>query len=389
MIKRQDIEKLEHSALAPFAVRSGDSNGRQFKEKEHAYRTRFQRDRDRVIHTSAFRRLEYKTQVFVYHEGDYYRTRLTHTLEVAQIARSICKSLSLNEDLSEAIALAHDLGHPPFGHTGQKVLNQLMKDHGGFEHNKQCLRIVKLLESRYPDFPGLNLTWEVLEGVSKHSRDDSSPIFKNALNRFPSLEAQVADVADGIAYNAHDLDDGITSGLLDIGDVRKITLWKENEKRLDKQYSNLDFTLKKYQVVRSIINQLITDFRSCTVRNIKKHKIRTVEDIRQCGVRIAGFSPDMDARQKQLKKFLNKKMYQHRRVLRMEFKAELYLSEIFKAYLKIPKLLPESGYGHPQEDVHERKLCDYISSMTDRYAIGEYKKLFSPDKQDEPEDPWK
>ncbi|NIQ01266.1 MAG: dNTP triphosphohydrolase, partial [Nitrospinaceae bacterium] len=253
MIKRQDIEKIEQSALASYAVKSGESRGRQHKEKEHPYRTRFQRDRDRVIHTSAFRRLEYKTQVFVYHEGDYYRTRLTHSLEVAQITRSICKSLQLNEDLAEAIALSHDLGHPPFGHTGQTVLNQLMRGNGGFEHNKQSLRIVKLLEKRYPEFDGLNLTWEVLEGISKHSRDEENPLITLDGYRFPSLEAQVADVADGIAYNAHDLDDGITSNLLDLGQIRKVALWRENEKQLDQKYSNLDLTLKKYQVVRRII----------------------------------------------------------------------------------------------------------------------------------------
>ena len=229
MIKRQDLEKFEASYLAPWAVKSGDSRGRQHREPEHPYRTRFQRDRDRVIHTSAFRRLEYKTQVFVYHEGDYYRTRLTHSLEVAQITRSICKSLRLNEDLAEAVALSHDLGHPPFGHTGQDVLNELMKSHGGFEHNRQSLRIVKLLEKRYPEFDGLNLTWEVLEGICKRVRDEENPLTVIKGARHPSLEAQVVDCADGIAYNAHDLDDGITSDLLDVQQLRGVALWRENE----------------------------------------------------------------------------------------------------------------------------------------------------------------
>ena len=200
MVKRQDIEELENNSLASYAVKSGKSKGRQHKEKEHLYRTRFQRDRDRVIHSSAFRRLEYKTQVFVYHEGDYYRTRLTHSMEVAQIARSICKSMQLNEDLAESIALSHDLGHPPFGHTGQKILNGLLKNHGGFEHNKQGLRVVRLLEKRYPEFTGLNLTWELQEGISKHSTDPENPIMRARDYNFPSLEAQVADCADGIAY---------------------------------------------------------------------------------------------------------------------------------------------------------------------------------------------
>ena len=293
MIKRQDLEKIEVQSLAPYAMKSGESKGRQHKEKEHSYRTRFQRDRDRIIHTAAFRRLEYKTQVFVYHEGDYYRTRLTHSLEVAQIARSICKSLQLNEDLAEAVALSHDLGHPPFGHTGQNVLNRLMKGNGGFEHNKQSLRIVKLLEKRYPEFDGLNLTWEVMEGISKHSQDEDNPVTSDSAVRFPSLEAQVADFADSIAYNAHDLDDGITSNLLDLGQLRKVALWKENEKKFDEKYTGLDFKLKKYQVVRSIINDLISDFRRATLKNLKQYKVGTVDDVRRAPVRMAAFGKEV------------------------------------------------------------------------------------------------
>ena len=368
--------------LVPYAIKSGDSGGRQHPEKEHPYRTRFQRDRDRVIHSSAFRRLEYKTQVFVYHEGDYYRTRLTHSLEVAQITRAICKSMQLNEDLAEAIALSHDLGHPPFGHTGQNILNQLMKGHDGFEHNKQSLRIVKLLEKRYPEFVGLNLTWEVLEGISKHKKDAENPIFQREGFRYPSLEAQVADFADGIAYNAHDLDDGVTSGLLDIDKLRKVALWRENEKLLDDMYTNLDFKLKKYQIVRRIINDLITDFREHSLQNLKKLNIKTPEDIRCSPQRVAGFTPEMDAKNKELKSFLFKNMYTHPRVMRMEFKAELYLTKIFNAYIKLPALLPESSGNHDSRDSLERKICDYVSGMTDRYAISEYKKLFTPGERD-------
>ena len=236
---RTDLEHQEAENLAPYAVRSGSSWGRPFEEAEHPYRTCFQRDRDRIIHTSAFRRLEYKTQVFVYHEGDYYRTRLTHSLEVAQVARSIAKTLRLNEDLTEAVALAHDLGHPPFGHTGQTVLNRLMNDYGGFEHNRQSLRIVKFLEKRYPNFPGLNLTWEVLEGISKHKKDPDNPISANEKYRNLSLEAQVADCADSIAYNAHDLDDGVTSGLLSFEQLNDVALWRENESKIRTLYTNL------------------------------------------------------------------------------------------------------------------------------------------------------
>ncbi|MDP6231607.1 MAG: deoxyguanosinetriphosphate triphosphohydrolase [Nitrospinaceae bacterium] len=382
LIKRQDIEGLENKSLAPYAVKSGDSRGRKHKEKEHPYRTRFQRDRDRVIHSSAFRRLEYKTQVFVYHEGDYYRTRLTHSMEVAQIARSICKSMQLNEDLAESIALSHDLGHPPFGHTGQNILNRLMKDHGGFEHNKQGLRVVKLLEKRYPEFSGLNLTWEVQEGISKHSVDSDNPIMKMESHRYPSLEAQVADCADGIAYNAHDLDDGITSGLLNLELVRKLALWREHEKKLDQKYSNLDFKLKKYQIVRLIINDLITDFRQTTLKNLQSNKIQSVNDIRNAKKRVAGFSSEMVEKNGELKKFLHKNLYNHRKVKRMEFKSEIYLTKLFNAYVGDVGLLPESVQKEENADSLQRRICDYISGMTDRYAISEYKKLFSPDEKD-------
>ena len=376
MIKRIDFEKLESTILAPYAVKSGESRGRQHTEEEHPYRSRFQRDRDRIIHTSAFRRLEYKTQVFVYHEGDYYRTRLTHSLEVAQIARSICKSLQLNEDLAESIALSHDLGHPPFGHTGQDVLNRLMKENGGFEHNKQSLRIVKLLEKRYPEFDGLNLTWEVLEGICKHTKDKENLITSEEGMRHPSLEAQIADFSDGIAYNAHDLDDGITSNLLDLGQLRKVALWKENEDRFDQQYSNLDFKLKKYQVVRGIINELVTDLREATLKNIERYSLKSVDEVRRTPTLIASFGKAVSEKNKELKKFLHKNMYSHRKVLRMEFKAELTLDGIFEAYLKMPGLLPESILNSEVHGNLERRICDYISGMTDRYAINEYKKLY-------------
>ena len=382
MITRFHLEKLESNTLAPFAVKSGESQGRQYPEEEHQYRTRFQRDRDRIIHTSAFRRLEYKTQVFVYHEGDYYRTRLTHSLEVAQIARSICKSLQLNEDLAESVALSHDLGHPPFGHTGQDVLNRLMKDHGGFEHNKQSLRILKLLEKRYPEFDGLNLTWDVLEGICKHTKDEENPITSAEGVKYPSLEAQIADFADGIAYNAHDLDDGITSNLLDLDQLRKVALWKENEDRFDKKYSGLDFKLKKYQVVRSIINELTTDLRDATSKNIEDHKVTSVDEVRRAPVRIATFGKEVAEKNKELKKFLHKNMYSHRKVLRMEFKAGLTLDGIFAAYTKMPGLLPESVLKNEAHGTLERRMCDYVSGMTDRYALNEHKNLYSSDEED-------
>ena len=382
LVKRQDIEELENNSLASYAVKSGNSKGRQHKEKEHPYRTRFQRDRDRVIHSSAFRRLEYKTQVFVYHEGDYYRTRLTHSMEVAQIARSICKSMQLNEDLAESIALSHDLGHPPFGHTGQKILNELLKNHGGFEHNKQGLRVVRLLEKRYPEFSGLNLTWELQEGISKHSVDLENPIMGMKGYNFPSLEAQVADCSDGIAYNAHDLDDGITSGLLNLEQVRKLALWREHEKVLDQKYKNLDFKLKKYQIVRQIINNLITDFRRTTLKNLKVNKIQSVDDVRCAKKRMAGFSASMFEKNRELKKFLHQNLYNHRKVKRMEFKSEMCLTGLFKAFTTHFALLPELVQREGGHDSLQRRICDYISGMTDRYAISEYEKLYSPGEKD-------
>ncbi len=379
MITRTDIEQLEKSVLAPYAVHSQNSQGRKHNELEHTYRTRFQRDRDRVIHSSAFRRLEYKTQVFVYREGDYYRTRLTHSLEVAQIARSISKSLQLNEDLTEAVSLAHDLGHPPFGHTGQAVLNKLMKPFGGFEHNQQSLRIVKFLEKKYPEFDGLNLSWEILEGICKHKKDPENPITVNSKIKNPSLEGQVADRSDAIAYTAHDLDDGITSGLLNASQLSANALWKENETELEKGYSNLDDKLKKYLMVRNIINILVSDFRENTTKNIKQYEVRSPNDIRTCKEKIGDFSSEVKSKLNELKNFLFKNMYHHPRVLRMDFKAEIYLTNIFEAYMSNNELLPPSVLSKKHLGEKERLICDYISGMTDRFAISEYKNLFSPD----------
>ena len=374
---------LQPGERAPgrYAASAVASRGRENPEPECPTRSPFQRDRDRIIHSAPFRRLIHKTQVFVFHEGDHYRTRLTHSLEVAQITRSICKSLQLNEDLAEAIALAHDLGHPPFGHTGQDVLNELMKDHDGFEHNKQSLRIVKVLEKRYVEFEGLNLTWEVQEGMSKHSKDTDNPLLNETGHRYPSLEGQVADFADGIAYNAHDLDDGITSNLIDSEQLREVALWQENEKKLEQQYSNLDFELKKYQIVKRIINDLITDFRKTTQENTEQYGIRSVSDVRSCQKRVAGFSKEVAEKNNELKKFLYKNMYRHRRVRHMEFKAERYLTKLFDAYTRIPQLLPESVLANEHQGSLPRRICDYISGMTDRSSIDEYRKLYSPDEK--------
>lgn len=379
MLIREEQEKWEEDKLASYAVKSSQSKGRRYPEKEHPYRTAFQRDRDRVIHCSAFRRLEYKTQVFVYHEGDYYRTRLTHTIEVSQISRSIAKALRLNDDVAEAVALAHDLGHPPFGHSGEHILNDLMKANGGFEHNLQSLRIVKKLEKRYPEYSGLNLTQEVLEGMSKHSTEYDKPqTTDNDNNMFPLLESQIVDFADGIAYNSHDLDDGITSDLINEDMLSDVRLWRDNFKVIGKSNPTADFTVKKYQVIRTIINQLVTDLVSQTLGNIKKRNIQKPEDVRNCSVAIVSFSPEIEEKNSELKKFLYKNLYKHHRVVRMELKAEKIIKELFETYLNRHVVLPPKVQQEMEKEAKERVVCDYIAGMTDRFAMDEYKKLFDP-----------
>lgn len=375
MVTKKKLENFDTDRLASYAMKNHLSKGRYYHEDEHPFRTAFQRDRDRIIHCSAFRRLEYKTQVFVYHEGDYYRTRLTHSIEVAQISRSITKTLRLNEDLAEAIALAHDLGHPPFGHSGEQILNKLMKDHGGFEHNQQSLRIVTKLEKRYPEYPGLNLSREVLDGMNKHSTDYDNPHNKN---RFSFLESQIVDFSDGIAYNSHDLDDGITSSLINSNMLKDIRLWSHNFKKVDEKYPEADFTIKKYQVIRSIINQLVTDLNFQTLKNIKNFNIHEHGDVENCNNPVVSFSPEMEEKNSELKNFLFNNLYKHYRVVRMEIKAEKIITELFDTYFNHPVVLPPKVQQEMKSETKERAICDYISGMTDRYAMGEYKKLFDP-----------
>lgn len=375
MRTRQEYESLEEKLLAPYGMKSVNSDGREYPEAEHPYRTCFQRDRDRVIHANAFRRLEYKTQVFVYHEGDHYRTRLTHSLEGAQIARSIARSLGLNEDLSEAIILAHDLGHTPFGHSGEVVLNRLMKEDGGFEHNRQSLRIVTVLEDRYPNFPGLNLTYEVREGLAKHQSAYDKP---NAQANFkkkgqPTLEAQIVNIADEIAYSNHDLDDGLRSGLITLKQLNEIQLWVEHYSK----QSSSDNKVKNRQTIRAIINDFVTNLESQTESNLKDAQIKSVEDVRSSKLKLVGTTPDFDKKNRELKSFLREKMYKHYRVERMAEKAERILEGLFKAYLKNPKIMPPEIYEKSSKEL-QRTICDYIAGMTDRFALEEYKKLFDP-----------
>lgn len=376
-MRREEYETWEKDRLAPYAMKSRDSSGRKHSESEHPFRTAFQRDRDRVVHSSAFRRLEYKTQVFVYHEGDYYRTRLTHTIEVAQIARTIARALRLNEDLAEAIALAHDLGHPPFGHSGEKALDELMNGNGGFEHNRQSLRIVEELEQKYPDFPGLNLTAEVREGLAKHSTDYDHPELTNEEKKTsPTLEAQVVDFADGIAYNSHDLDDGITSDMVHVEKLEKVALWRENLENLENSKQKFDLKMKKYQIIRMIINQQVTDLIDQTSKNIQEKGTRTIDQVRYEPRHLVSFSPGMQEKNQELKDFLKNNLYRHYRVNRMENKAKRIINDLFSTYVNQLELLPLFPDNIPVNIGKERLVCDYIAGMTDRFALSEVKKLF-------------
>lgn len=380
MQSRQEIEELELKILAPYAMKARFSRGRVHKEEEHAFRSCYQRDRDRIIHSTAFRRLEYKTQVFVNHEGDYYRTRLTHTLEVTQIATSTARALKLNTDLVEAIALAHDIGHPPFGHSGEDELHELMKDHGGFDHNLQGLRVVDTLEERYPNFKGLNLTWEVRESINKHTTpfDHAKRIIQLEPDKSSTLEAQVVDLADEIAYDNHDLDDGITSGLIKEEDLREIPLWRQMDERVRKTYSNLKDEIRKYQIVRALINAEVTDLIAESEERIKRFNINTSEDARKITERIVAFSQQLIGERAPLKKFLYENLYMHHKVIRMADKSRRFIRELFNVYLSRPEQLPTTSRERLKAEEPRRVICDYIAGMTDRYALDEYIKLFHP-----------
>ncbi len=379
MLKRRDLEKKE-DLLAIYAQKSKFTRGRCYKEEEHAYRSCYQRDRDRIIYSTAFRRLEYKTQVFVNHEGDYYRTRLTHTLEVSQIAKSIARALGLNEDLVEAISLAHDLGHTPFGHSGEDALNEIMRDYGGFEHNSQGLRVVDYLEERYPGFPGLNLTYEVREGIIKHSTpfDRPRPEIPFEMKGSPLLEIQAVDIADEIAYDNHDLDDGITSGLIKEEDLHSIGLWREKDKEIKKRYPGIKGEVKKYQIISSIINSQVTDLLTCTEANIKRFKIKRPQDVFKIPERIVVMSKAMQASRIPMREFLTEKLYKHYRVVRMSSKAHRFITSLFKVYIDKTEQLPPTTQARIKNEDKYRVICDYIAGMTDRYALDEYKKFFEP-----------
>ncbi len=380
MLTSKEIESREERELAPYAMKSKDSRGRKHPEEEHQYRSIYQRDRDRIIHSTAFRRLEYKTQVFVNHEGDYYRTRLTHTIEVSQIARSIARALNLNEDLAEAIALAHDLGHTPFGHSGEDALKKLMEGHGGFEHNLHGLRVVDILEQKYPNFPGLNLSWEVKESIVKHISpyDHTSTTTEYNIDERPLLEAQIVDKADSIAYDNHDLDDSLKAGIITDSDLQTVDLWRETQKKVKKKYVIDNHDILIAQTIRTLINVEVTDLLENTLSMLKREGIKTVKDVRNHPGLIVSFSPALSEQKKKLQNFLFKNVYQHYRVARMSDKAKRFLEELFIAFIKNPKQLPSEYQRWIEEAGLYQGVCDYIAGMTDRFAQDEYKKLFYP-----------
>jgi dGTPase len=380
MLTQKQIKDYESRYLAPYAMKSVDSRGRVYKEQEHPYRSAYQRDRDRIIHCAAFRLLEYKTQVFVNHEGDYYRTRLTHTLEVSQIARTIALALRLNVDLTEAIALAHDLGHTPFGHSGEDALNELMAKHGGFNHNSHGLRVVDELEERYPDFPGLNLTWEVREGIVKHSTkfDKSVKIKDLAPREMPTMETQIVDIADEIAYDNHDLDDGLTSGLINEVDLKELSIWKKIHSSIPEKYAGIPPEKKKYMLIRNLINMQVTDLIQETEKKVRELKLNSPADIKKMSHKIIAFSAPMREYRKPLREFLMEKLYHHYRVVRMTDKAKRFIKELFQVYMSRPEALNPQVQKRVKLDGARRAICDYIAGMTDRNALDEYKKLFDP-----------
>ena len=380
MIDINEYMKREDSSLAKYASRNSESRGRKYPQRKHPYRPPYERDRERVIHSNSFRRLTYKTQVFVNHEGDHYRTRLTHTLETATIARSIATALNLNTDLTEAISLSHDLGHTPFGHTGEEVLNELLCDAGGFEHNRQSLRVVDYLEKRYPEFDGLNLTFETREGIQKHvTRYDSAGANGEFDTRWPSLEGQVVCAADEIAFMCHDLDDGIYSGLLDAREIETcLPLWAELADRAREEYSGLKGELLRKAVIRKLINLEVTDVIIESDSRLIRLDLENTLEIREAPKQFVAHSEPIATQNEIINSYLREKLYRHYMVLRMSTKTRMIIESLFKVYVDNPRQLPEDMQNRLETEDPRIIVADYIAGMTDRYAMIEYKKLFDP-----------
>lgn len=376
---REKLEMWEDQRLAPYALRSRYSRGRAHPEGESATRTAFQRDRDRIIHTTAFRRLEYKTQVFIFYEGDHYRTRLTHTVEVAQLGRSLARSLACNEELTEAICLAHDLGHAPFGHAGEEVLNHLMANHGGFNHNSQSFRIVTQLEKRSPAYDGLNLSYELREGMIKHetSYDKSEVDEAYEPHKRGSMEAQIANLADELAYNAHDLEDGLRAGLLNPAMLEALEIWRELREAVGWTGGVLD-DMARQALIRELIGRTVVDVVMATHQRIEENGLDSAEKVQLHPQNVVGYSPNMAEKIYPLKQLLYHEMYRHYRLVRMAQKAERFITQLFEAYQKEPSMLPTATRAKLAHAPKERVITDYLAGMTDRYALDEWRKLFDP-----------
>lgn len=384
MLTRTELEAREAQVLAPYAMFSSQSRGRVYSEDEHAYRTAYQRDRDRIIHTTAFRRLEYKTQVFVYSEGDHYRNRLTHSIEVAQIGRTLARGLGCNEDLTEAICLSHDLGHPPFGHIGEWTLDELMREYGGYDHQKQTYRIITELEQRYPEHPGLNLTYEVREGVVKHDTDyDVIDASAYTPEERGTLECQIANLADEIAYNTSDLDDGLRSGILDPDSVMQLEIVRQVMATFQNHHPpNLHDSMTRYRLIRRLVGLEVSDVLQTTSSNIEAAAVQSLADVRNQTANLATYSPLTAQLNRELKRYLFENFYRHYRVMRMATKAQRTITALFEAYVAEPLQLPtETHVRLNQGESLQRVVCDYIAGMTDRYAIQEYKRLYDPEER--------
>jgi len=390
MLTRRDFEDREKRELAPYAAKSAETRGRVHPEPEHTYRTAYQRDRDRVVHSTAFRRLEYKTQVFLTHEGDFFRTRLTHTLEVTQIARTLARALNLNEDLTEAVALAHDLGHTPFGHSGEEALQDLMRDHGGFEHNRHGIRIIDCLEHPYPQFRGLNLTYEVRECIAKHATSYDHPAASEfepgppCSERFsllqgpPPLEGQIVELADSIAYDSHDLDDALAMGIMSAEALADLDIFRQAASDFAASLADLSLDQRIRRIAKLLIDLMVTDAIVTSTEAIGASGVRSVADVRRADGRLIRLSPALKPKVEELERFLFERVYGHERVARRMTEAKRLVVGLFEAYRADPTRLPPNYQRRTGEEGLERVICDYVAGMTDRFAQAEYRRLCVP-----------